>query len=115
MLYVLVANFIGSYFLTLTYLTSHFSICTHCRLVDQAVQAAVAESSVHLFADAAVESGEPAEVVVTPTGSHIQQHQHRKRKERYESCNSQSQERKVIRCVTFIVRDLSIYLIVFNI
>jgi len=83
--------------------------------VDQAVQAAVAESSVHLFADAAVESGEPIEVVVTPTGSHIQQHQHRKRKERYESCNSQSQERKVIRYITFVVRDLSIYLKVFNI
>jgi hypothetical protein len=83
--------------------------------VDQAVQAADAESSVHLFADAAVESGEPVEVVVTPTGSHIQQHQHRKRKERYESCNSQSQERKVIRYVTFIVRDLSIYLTVFNV
>ncbi|GFG40438.1 hypothetical protein Cfor_01607 [Coptotermes formosanus] len=74
--------------------------CSHIlqeRLVDQAVQAAVAESSVHLFADASVESGEPVEVVVTPTGSHIQQHQHRKRKERYESVNSQSQERKVIR------------------
>jgi len=84
--------------------------------VDQAVQAAVAESSVHLFADAAVESGEPIEVVVTPNGSsHIQQHQHRKRKERYESCNSQSQERKVIRYVTFVVRGLSIYLKVFNI
>ena len=91
----------------LAYLTSHFSICPHCRLVDQAVQAAVAESNVHLFADAAVESGEPVEVVVTPTGSHIQQHQHhhRKRKERYESCNSQSQERKVIRYITFIMRD----------
>ena len=63
---------------------------------------AVAESSVHLFADASIKSGEPVEVVVTPTGSHIQQHQHRKRKERYESCNSQSQERKVIRYVTLI-------------
>ena len=100
-------------------LTEHLAfLYAHCRLVDQAVQAAVAESSVHLFADAAVESGEPIEVVVTPTGSsNIHQHQHRKRKERYESCNSQSQERKVIRyvTVTFVVRGLSVYLKVFNI
>jgi hypothetical protein len=89
-------------------------MCTLCRLVDQAVQAAVADSSVHLFADASVESEEPVEVVVTPTGSHVQQHQHRKRKERYENFNSQSQERKVIRYITVIVRVWSIYLKVLN-
>ncbi|KAJ4439036.1 hypothetical protein ANN_14992, partial [Periplaneta americana] len=76
------------------------------RLVDQAIQAAVGEGSLHLFADASihpaphkppVESGGPIEVVTTPASSHKQQHQHRKRKERHESFSSQSQERKVIR------------------
>jgi hypothetical protein len=73
-----------------------------CRLVDQAIQAAVGDASLHLFADAPphktpLESGGPVEAVATPGSGQKQQHQHRKRKERHESFNSQSQERKVIR------------------
>jgi hypothetical protein len=72
------------------------------RLVDQTIQAAVGDASLHLFADAPphktpVESGGLVEAVATPGSGHKQQHQHRKRKERHESFNSQSQERKVIR------------------
>jgi hypothetical protein len=72
------------------------------RLVDQTTQAAVGDASLHLFADAPphktpLESVGPVEAAATPGSGHKQQHQHRKRKERHESCNSQSQERKVIR------------------
>ena len=78
--------------------------------MDQAIQAAVGEGSLHLFVDASIHapplktsieasllnSSGPVEVS-TQTSSHKHQHQHRKRKERHESFSSQSQERKVIR------------------
>jgi hypothetical protein len=87
-------------------LLSYSVIIDDYRLVDQTIQAAVGEGSLHRFADASihtpphktpVDSGGPVDVVATSASSHKQQHHHRKRKERHESFSSQSQERKVIR------------------
>jgi hypothetical protein len=89
-------------------LLAHSTVVHDDRLVDQTIQATVGGNNLHLFADAPahktpVESGGPVEAVATPSSGHKQQHQHRKRKERYESFNYQSQERKVIRYHWFVL------------